>query len=63
MVRANVKVSTSHKLHGNDVYGNRTESFYPAFDQLWAALLDHVQGLVAFYTQSLQGFSGCKRVV
>ena len=58
-----MKVSTSRKLQCNDVYGNRTESLYPALDQFWAALLTHMQGFVAFYTQPLSGFKGCERFV
>ncbi len=53
MAGAIVKVSTGHKLQCNYVRGKRTESLYPAFDQFWAALLDHVQGFVAFNTQLL----------
>lgn len=52
MARAVVKVSTSHKLQCNDIHGKRAESLSLAFNQFWAALLDHMQRFVAFYTQS-----------
>ena len=62
MAKGVVELSTPHKLQCNDVCGKKTESLYPADSQFWSALLDYVQGFVAFYLNCCrvpEGVNGC----